>query len=86
MIITIDGDQNIILTPGNDDDSAPTPALVDLVNGSVMVGDLGPHGPECTTALAEAVGMLLMTRDRVPEHKFLLIQVRYGIETTFSRW
>ncbi len=29
--------------------------------------------------------MLLLTRDRAPEHKFLLSQVRQGIETTFGQ-
>jgi hypothetical protein len=34
--------------------------------------------------VAEEAEMLLMTRDRAPAQKFLLSQVRQGIETTFS--
>jgi Transposase DDE domain len=76
---------NLILTPGNYDDRDPALALVELVGGGVTLGDLGYRGPECATALAEDAGMLLITRDRAPEHKFLLSQVRQGIETTFSQ-
>jgi hypothetical protein len=36
-------------------------------------------------SLADEAEMLLITRDRVPQHKFLLSQVRQGIETTFSQ-
>jgi len=50
-----------------------------------VLGDLGYRGPECATALAEDAGMLLITRDRAPEQKFLLSQVRQAIETTFSQ-
>jgi transposase len=76
---------NIILTPGNSDDREPAPALVELVGGGVTLGDLGYRGPECATSLAEDAGMLLITRDRAPEQKFLLSQVRQGVETTFSQ-
>jgi hypothetical protein len=77
--------RNVILTPGNFDDRAPAPALVELLGGGVTLGDLGYRGPECANHLAEEAAMLLITRDRAPEHKFLLSQVRQGIETTFSQ-
>ncbi|HKA55188.1 MAG TPA: transposase, partial [Candidatus Binatia bacterium] len=48
-------------------------------------GDLGYRGPECAGSLAAEAQMLLITRDRAPEHKFVLSQVRQGIETTFSQ-
>lgn len=76
---------NIILTPGNWDDRDPALALVQRVDGGVTLGDLGYRGPECATTLAEDAEMLLITRDRAPEHKFVLSQVRQGIETTFSQ-
>jgi transposase len=76
---------NIILTPGNWDDRDPALALVQTVDGGVTLGDLGYRGPECATILAEDAEMLLITRDRAPEHKFVLSQVRQGIETTFSQ-
>ena len=76
---------NIILTPGNLDDRDPAVALVQTVDGGVTVGDLGDRGPECADSLAEEAQMLLITRDRAPEHKFVLSQVRQGIETTFSQ-
>jgi Transposase DDE domain len=76
---------NIILTPGTTDDREAAPALVELVGGGVLVGDLGYRGPECAPVLAEDAGMLLRTRNRAPDHKFLLSQVRQRIETTFSQ-
>jgi transposase len=76
---------NIVLTPGNYDDREAAPALVELVGGGVTLGDLGYRGPECAHHLAQEAAMLLITRDRAPEQKFLLSQVRQGIETTFSQ-
>ena len=76
---------NLVLTPGNWDDRDPALALVQRVDGGVTLGDLGYRGPECATTLAEEAEMLLITRDRAPEHKFVLSQVRQGIETTFSQ-
>jgi len=76
---------NLILTPGNGDDREPALALVQSVDGGVMIGDLGYRGAEYAARLAEEAEMLLITRDQVPTHKFLLSQVRQGIETTFSQ-
>jgi hypothetical protein len=76
---------NIILTPGNGDDRDPALALLQEVAGGVTLGDLGYRGPECATALAEDAAMLLVTRDQAPAHRFVLSQVRQGIETTFSQ-
>jgi transposase len=76
---------NILLTPGNYADRDPAPALGELLGGGVTLGDLGYRGPEGATSLAEDAGRLLITRDRAPEHKFLLSPVRQGIETTFSQ-
>jgi len=76
---------NILLTPGNLDDRDPALALMQTVDGGVTLGDLGYRGLECANSLAEEAAMLLITRDRVPEHKFLLSQVRQGIEPTFSQ-
>ena len=75
----------VILTPGNWDDRDPALALVQTVDGGVTLGDLGYRGPECAARLAEDAEMLLITRDRAPAQKFLLSQVRQGIETTFSQ-
>jgi len=76
---------NIILTPGNWDDREPVLALVENVGGGVLLAELGYRGPECTTRLAQEAQMLLITRDQVPAHRFVLSQVRQGIETTFSQ-
>jgi transposase len=76
---------NIILTPGNWDDREPAWLLSQSVDGGVLLGDLGSRGPECATRLAEEADLLLITRDRVPAHHFLLSQLRQGIETTFSQ-
>ena len=76
---------NVILTPGNWDDRAPALALVQGVNGGITLGDLGYRGPECVAELAEDAAMLLITRDQAPAHRFVLSQVRQGIETTFSQ-
>lgn len=76
---------SIILTPGNTDDRDPALALVQTVEGGVTLGDLGYRGTECATSLAEEAEMLLITQDRAPEYKFVLSQVRQGIETTFSQ-
>lgn len=75
---------NVILTPGNWDDRDPALALVQSVAGGGTLGDLGYRGPACAPRVAEEAEMLLMTRDRAPAQKFLLSQVRQGIETTFS--
>ncbi len=76
---------NLILPPGNWDDRDPALAWVQTVDGGVTLGDLGYRGPECASSLADDAEMLLITRDRAPEHKFVLSQVRQGIETTFSQ-
>ena len=76
---------NIILTPANWDDRDPALALQEGVDGGVSIGDLGYRGPDCAESLAEAE-MLLITRADAPGHKFLLSQVRQGVETMFSQW
>jgi transposase len=76
---------NISLTPGNTDDRDPALALGQTVDGGVTLGDLGYRGPECAPTLAEDAEMLLSTRDRAPEHRFVLSPMRQGIETTFSQ-
>ena len=55
------------------------------MDGGVLVGDLGYRGAEFAAGVAEEAEVLLITRDQVPTHKFLLSQVRQGIETTFSQ-
>lgn len=76
---------NIILTPANWDDRDPALALQESVDGSITIADLGYRGPDCAESLKEAE-MLLITRDDAPEQKFLLSQVRQGVETMFSQW
>jgi hypothetical protein len=76
---------NLILTPGTWDDRDPALALRQTGDGGVTRGDLGYRGPACATTLAADAAMLLMTRDRAPEHKFVLSPVRQGIETTFRQ-
>lgn len=76
---------NVLLTPGNWDDRDPALAVLQTVDGGVTLGDLGYRGPECATTLAQEAQMLLITRDRAPTHRFVLSQVRQGIETTFSQ-
>src|SRR5437867_9321384 len=76
---------NLSLTHGNRDDRAPALTLLQHVDGGVLVGDLGYRGAEFAAGVAEEAEVLLITRDQVPTHKFLLSQVRQGIETTFSQ-
>lgn len=76
---------NLVLTPGNWDDRGAALALVQGVDGGVTLGDLGYRGAECATELAEEGDMLLITRDQAPDHRFVLSQVRQGVETTFSQ-
>ncbi len=73
------------MTPANWDDRDPALALQEGVDGGITVADLGYRGPECAAELAGAE-MLLITRADAPEHKFLLSQVRQGVETMFSQW
>jgi hypothetical protein len=44
------------------------------------------RGAECAEAPADEAEMLLVTRARAPERKFLLSQIRQGVETMFSQW
>ncbi len=53
--------------------------------GASPWGTWGIGGPECATELAEEGDMLLITRDQAPAHRFVLSQVRQGVETTFSQ-
>lgn len=76
---------NLLLTPGNWDDREPALALVQSVDGGLLLGDLGYRGAEWVTRMAEEAELLWITRDQVPAHKFLLSQVRQGIETTLSQ-
>jgi hypothetical protein len=76
---------NIVLTPSNWDDRVPAVALVQVVDGGVTLGDLGYRGLECATDLAEKAVMLLITRDQVPAHRFVLGPVRQQVETIFSQ-
>ena len=76
---------NLVLTPGNWDDRAPVLALLEAVEGGVTLGDLGYRGKQRTEEWAEETGMLVVTRADAPEKKYLLAQVRQGIETSFSQ-
>jgi len=77
---------SLVLTPANEDDRAAATLLADAADGGVIIGDLGYRGDDCAAALREEAGALMITRDQAPQHKFLLSQVRQGIETMFSQW
>ena len=77
---------SLLLTPGNLDDREPALALMAGADGGVSIGDLGYRGPDCAAELADGAEMLLITRADAPERKFLLSQVRQGVETMFSQW
>jgi transposase len=76
---------NLILTPANWDDRDPALALSDYTDGGVTIADLGYSGPACAASL-ESAETLLLTRADAPEQKFLLSQVRQGVERMFSQW
>ncbi len=76
---------NLVLTPGNWDDRAPALALLEEVEGGVTLGDLGYRSKPRAQEWAEEAGMLVLTRADAPEKKYLLAQVRQGIETSFSQ-
>ncbi len=76
-----------MMTPANWDDRDPAMALPVCADGGITIGDLGYRGPNCAEALAEEAEMLLLlTRADAPGRKFLLSQVRQGVETMFSQW
>ena len=77
---------NIILTPANWDDWEPAMALNEGADGGITVADLGYRGPDRADTLAVEAEMLLIIREDAPEHKFMLSQVRQGVETMFSQW
>ncbi len=77
---------NLVLTPLNEDDRPPALVLADGIEGGIVIGDLGYRGQPCAQAMVEECETLLITRDAAPHHKFLLSQVRQGIETMFSQW
>jgi IS5 family transposase len=76
---------NLVLTPGNWDDRTPVLALLEGVEGGVTLGDLGYRGQQRAEEWSEEAGMLVLTRADAPEKKYLLAQVRQGIETSFSQ-
>jgi Transposase DDE domain len=76
---------NLVLTPGHWDDRTPVLALLEGVEGGVTLGDLGDRGKQRAEEWAEEMGMLVLTRADAPQKKYLLAQVRQGIETTFSQ-
>ncbi|MGB8510747.1 MAG: IS982 family transposase [Pyrinomonadaceae bacterium] len=77
---------NLVLTPANEDDRPAATVLANGIDGGVAIGDLGYRGERCATALRDECETLLITRDAAPQYKFLLSQVRQGIETMFSQW
>lgn len=77
---------SLLLTPANYDDREPAVSVTGGVDGGVVIGDLGYRGLECAEALADESELSLVTRADAPERKFLLSQVRQGVETMFSRW
>jgi hypothetical protein len=76
---------NLVLTPGNWDDRAPVPALLEAVNGGVTLGDLGYRGKQRAEEWAEDADMFVLTRADAPEKKSLLAHVRQAVETSFSQ-
>lgn len=77
--------RNIVLTPAATDDRDPALALMEAADGGITLGDMGYRGAPPARLLAQAAEMLLLTRASAPDHKFLLSQVRQGIETSFSQ-
>lgn len=76
---------NILLTPANEDDRDPLLALCEATDGGITLGDMGYRGLPAADLLAQEAKLLLITRETAPDHKFLLSQVRQGIETSFSQ-
>ena len=76
---------NICLTPASEDDRDPLLLLCEGTDGGVVLGDLGYRGKPAAELLAQEAEMLLLTRADAVEKKFLLSQVRQGIETSFSQ-
>lgn len=74
-----------ILTPANTDDRDPALALLLLVDGGIVLADLGYRGEEIAELVAEEAEMLIITRADAPEAAELISTVRQRIETTFSQ-
>ena len=77
--------QAVILTPANCDDRDPALALLLLVEGGIVLADLGYRGKEIAELLAQEADMLIITRADAPENRELISTVRQRIETTFSQ-
>lgn len=76
---------NIVLTPGATDDRDPVLCLAEGTDGGIVLGDLGYRGAPAAAVLRDEAEVLLITRADAPEQKFLLSQVRQGIEMTFAQ-
>lgn len=76
---------NIVMTPAATDDRDPVVCLAEGTGGGICLGDRGYRGAPAAELLSDEAELLLITRDDAPEHKFLLSQVRQGIETSFAQ-
>ena len=76
---------NIVMTPGAVADADPALLLAAGADGGVALGDLAYRGGPLADLLAEEAEVLLLTSDDARHAKFLLSQVRQGIETSFSQ-
>ena len=74
-----------ILTPGNVDDRAPTPALALGLDGGVCLGDLGYRSQALQDELLEETDLLLLTPASATTQRALLSSLRERVETTFSQ-
>ena len=77
---------NVVLTPGNWTDHDAALALGFNVAGGVVIADLGYRGAATQVILWEEADLLLLTKgDVAAPQRFLLSQLRQGVETTFSQ-
>jgi hypothetical protein len=74
------------LTPGNWDDRNVAAALAEVLDGGILLADLGyQDAQELEPLLWEELGLLLITPAHAPkEQRALISSVRERIETTFS--
>ncbi|MEW6213483.1 MAG: transposase [Acidobacteriota bacterium] len=86
LLRNIDGGiEGAILTPANTDDRDPALGLLLLVDGGIVLADLGYRGKEIAAMLAEEADMLIITRADAPGNRELISTLRQRIETTFSQ-
>jgi len=74
-----------ILTPANWPERKVAQALVEPIEGAIVLADLGYRGQELETAVFNENAIVLITPQTYPQKRALISSVRERVETTFSQ-